>query len=431
MQHKSADLTTYSTFLLSRSRRDGHTSFNPEISGEKLVLQQSEVLQKTLTGDFEMQKKLIAVAVAGAMGIPALAMAASSTVQVYGKLTYEYARIDQGANRVNTDYADVPGGSAIGFKGEEKLGGGLSAWFQCESSADVRGLDQEGFCTRNSAVGFKGGWGNLHFGRWDTPMKRALNMGSVGAQETGSFGASFMAWGGSGGANATTRSNRNRWKRREVAQTYYESPNMGGFQVLAAFTPGNAAADNAATPATVNPKPRVTSLAGTFKNGPLALGLGYEKHTDFTTVAGSGDDKAWGISAAYTIGKKVTIGATYLDAKYEQAGGTELKKRNWTLGAEIELSGPHGLELGFTQAGDSKGNSATAISDLAASGPDTGGRQYSIAYVHSFSKRTEARIIYTRINNDSNASYKLGSSASVGAPGEDQSAFGFHLSHRF
>src|SRR3546814_9689180 len=52
----------------------------------------------------------------------------------------------------NTDYADTPGGSAIGFRGEEKLGGGLSAWFQCESSADVRGLDQEGFCSRNSAI---------------------------------------------------------------------------------------------------------------------------------------------------------------------------------------------------------------------------------------------------------------------------------------
>jgi predicted porin len=204
----------------------------------------------------------------------------------------------------------------------------------------VRGIDQTGLCTRNSAVGFKGGWGNLHFGRWDTPMKRALNMGSTGAQETGSFGASFMAFGGSGGSNATTRSNRNRWKRRDVGLTYYESPNMGGFQLLAAFTPGNASTDNGATPATVNPKPRVTSLAGTYKNGPLALGLGYERHNDFSVVAGAGDDKAWGISGAYTIGKKVTIGATYLDAKYDMSPTTELKKKTFTIGAEIEISRP-------------------------------------------------------------------------------------------
>ena len=111
-----------------------------------------------------MQKKLMAVAVAGALGAPAVALAQASTVQVYGNLTYEYAIIDQGVGQPKTDYADNPGGSAIGFRGEEKLGGGMSAWFQCESSADVRAIDQTGWCTRNSAVGFKGGFGNLHFG---------------------------------------------------------------------------------------------------------------------------------------------------------------------------------------------------------------------------------------------------------------------------
>ena len=102
-----------------------------------------------------MQKKLMVIAVAGALAAPAVAMAQSSTVQIYGKLTYEYARIKEGRGRISTDYADSPGGTSIGFKGEEKLGGGLSAWFQCESSADVRGVDQTGFCTRNSAVGLK------------------------------------------------------------------------------------------------------------------------------------------------------------------------------------------------------------------------------------------------------------------------------------
>src|SRR5665647_355036 len=136
-----------------------------------------------------MNKKLMAVAVAGALAVPALAFAQASTVQIYGNITYEYGR-SSGGDRPNVDYADTPGGSAIGFKGEEKLGGGLSAWFQCETTADVRGYDQVGLCSRNSAVGFKGGFGNVHFGRWDTPMKRALNQGTVGATETGLLGMS-------------------------------------------------------------------------------------------------------------------------------------------------------------------------------------------------------------------------------------------------
>ncbi|HET9662632.1 MAG TPA: porin, partial [Burkholderiales bacterium] len=79
-----------------------------------------------------MQKKLMAIAVAGALGAPAVVMAQASTVSIYGQITYEYGIAFQGdaapgVGRPNVDYADTPGGSAIGFRGEEKLGGGLSA----------------------------------------------------------------------------------------------------------------------------------------------------------------------------------------------------------------------------------------------------------------------------------------------------------------
>ena len=43
-----------------------------------------------------MQKKLLAVAVAGALGAPAFALAQTSTVQVFGTLDIEYAYVDQG-----------------------------------------------------------------------------------------------------------------------------------------------------------------------------------------------------------------------------------------------------------------------------------------------------------------------------------------------
>ena len=51
----------------------------------------------------------------------------------------------------------------IGFRGEERLGGGLSAWFQCESTLNIIGEEnfENGFCTRNSGVAFKGGWCNI------------------------------------------------------------------------------------------------------------------------------------------------------------------------------------------------------------------------------------------------------------------------------
>ena len=97
-----------------------------------------------------MNKKLLAVAVAGALGSPAVVLAQTSTVQIYGTMYVEYSFADQGSGpgpafleRTEVDFLQTPG-SNIGFKGEEKLGGGLSAWFQCESTADPRGQSQEG-----------------------------------------------------------------------------------------------------------------------------------------------------------------------------------------------------------------------------------------------------------------------------------------------
>jgi predicted porin len=377
-----------------------------------------------------MQKKLMAIAVAGALSAPAVVLAQASTVQIYGKLTYEYGYADLGDGRPKTDVAQTPGGSAIGFRGEEKLGGGLSAWFQCESSADIRGISGDGFCTRNSAVGLKGTFGNLHFGRWDSPFKRAIATGLVGAQETGLLGQTFVLTGGSGGSNATTRSNRNLWMRRDVGWTYYESPNFGGFQVLAAFTPGNAAAAAGVTDATVNPRPRVVSFGGIYKGGPLAAGVGYERHNDFNTVAGSGDDDAWNASISYTFGP-VKVGVAFIDAEYEMAPGVTLEKQNWNVGLDWAIGGPHGLEFGWTHADDSEGNSLIGIGDVAASGGSTGADLYAIKYRYAFSKRTRVRVGYVNLDNDDNAFYSLGGTSRPVTNGESQNAVVMYWEHHF
>jgi predicted porin len=351
-------------------------------------------------------------------------------VQLYGKVTVEYGYANQGGNRPNTDVMQAPGGGSVGVKGVEKLGGGLSAWFQCESSADVRGLNQDGLCTRNSAIGLKGAFGNLHFGRWDSPFKRAINMGTVGVQDTGLLGHSFVFAGGSGGTNALTTSNRNRWKRRDVGWTYYESPNFSGFQVLAAFTPGNAAVG--AANGTVNDTPRVTSVAGTYKNGPIAVGLGYERHSDFNGAVAAGDDRAWGLSAAYTFAGKVKVGLAYLDADYDFGAGLSTSKKNWNLGVDWAIAGPHGLEFGYTRAGDSKGNGVTAIGNVAAAGSDTGAKLYAVKYRYKFSKRTAVRVGYVKLDNDNNAKYTLGGLSTANAPaGTNQSAWVMYAEHKF
>ena len=64
-----------------------------------------------------MQKKLMAVAVAGALGVPAVALAQTSTVQIFGTMYVEYSfGVDQGRgavapapDRTTADFLQTPG----------------------------------------------------------------------------------------------------------------------------------------------------------------------------------------------------------------------------------------------------------------------------------------------------------------------------------
>src|SRR3954464_12493252 len=143
-----------------------------------------------------MKKTVMAATLAAAFGAPTGALAQSSAVQIFGTIYVEYTvHANQGdapggVDRTGADFLQTPG-SEIGFKGEEKLGGGLSAWFQCASTADPRGQSQNGWCSRNSALGLKGGFGNVFIGNWDTPFKRTISPWTVGGNDTGIWGTAF------------------------------------------------------------------------------------------------------------------------------------------------------------------------------------------------------------------------------------------------
>jgi predicted porin len=392
-----------------------------------------------------MQKKLMVIAVAGALTAPALAFAQASTVQIYGRITAEYGYVDQGDRKNSTDMLQTPGGSAIGFKGEEKLGGGLSAWFQCESSADVRGENQDGFCSRNSAIGMKGGFGNVYIGKWDTPFKQAMSVGDgAGSEDTGLLGTAFLMAGSSTGTSTSDNTynttgvgtqtlstvGRNIWKRRQQESVNYNSPSFSGFQVNAAYSTGNAA--TAGTDTTLSAKPRVASIAGIYKNGPIKAAVGYEKHYQFG-VNGTQelDDDAWVIAGAYNFGK-VEIGGAYNVQKYQMGGATgDIEKTGWTIGVDWDLSGPHSVGANYTNADLSGGAVSANIGNTVrytATG-ENASQLYQIYYGHAFSKRTTAKVAYVHLDNDQNATQTLG--GVKGVAGATQYAFVLLVKHVF
>ena len=387
-----------------------------------------------------MNKKLMAVAVAGALVAPAVAMAQSSTVSVYGSFYMEYAFINSGRALNGTDTANVDmlqsGGSAIGFKGEEKLGGGMSAWFQCESTASLRGTDPDGFCGRNSAVGLKGGFGNVFVGVWDTPFKRAM-LGNVGGRDTGVFGTAFLL----AGASTTTLDGASPgvFRRRQTNSISYDSPNFGGFQFMALTSTTNSS--TATTTTSAGAKPRILSLGGSYKAGPFDLGVGFEKHTNaYMNVAQpglatfAGDEEGYHVSGSYTLPMGLKLGATFTEQKADTAVGTNAKVKAYHLGAEWKFSGPHGVALSYTNADDIKGTTGAAMGSrpVVTALSDTGAKLWQIRYLHDLSKRTQAQVGYASLKNDNAASYDLGGLAySAASSGAKQRAVAVSITHKF
>src|SRR5437660_9515805 len=131
-----------------------------------------------------MNKKLMAVAVAGALTAPGLAVAqvgGSPGVTLYGRL--DTAVMIEKFSSPSATVSDVKKndifspGNALGFRGREDLGGGTAAWFQLETGVwpdgrlDSAATSGQHFGGRNSAVRCSSVACDVLFCRWATPYK--------------------------------------------------------------------------------------------------------------------------------------------------------------------------------------------------------------------------------------------------------------------
>ena len=127
-----------------------------------------------------MNKKVMALAVAGVLAAPA-AFAQSSNVQLYGRanLGFDWYEAD-GSNVAGANYSGrfrvFDNSSRVGLRGTEDLGNGLKAIFQIETGVNVDNGSTTGqggqanassgtWASRDSFVGLDSGWGRLTFGR--------------------------------------------------------------------------------------------------------------------------------------------------------------------------------------------------------------------------------------------------------------------------
>jgi len=410
-------------------------------------------------------KSRIAIAIATALGTLATgsAFAQNSSVQIGGSLNLFYSQSDGGSGQhiVSGKKHDNLSLSEpeLYIHGEEKLGGGMTAWFRCTSSFDLMGTGAQGtagqLCGRNSALGFKGSFGNVFAGTWDTPAKL------VGGQIRGWFGGTASLTGGfasalyNGSGSNTGNTGATFWERRARSISYH-SPDFNGFNFKAMVSAAN---EETALTTTAQQalSPRTMGLSLEYSQGPLYVGLGYESHKDFNPFANGirgreangatavllasvalgagagayngGTDDSWTLGARYQLGK-TRLSGLYSRTTYDVAVGQDLKRDGYAFFVDHQLSGPHSIKAQYFVAKDLKGSLVTTANNATgAAVTDTGAKGWTLAYMYDFSKRTQAGFVYGVLDNDRNSGISKG--VTTAALGSTQKVYGLNLRHRF
>ncbi|MDD2701011.1 MAG: porin [Sideroxydans sp.] len=354
------------------------------------------------------------------------ALADNGNITFYGMANLSLDRIDTGTATNGTQGTSnlrvASNGSRFGLKGAEDVGGGLSVKWQIESLVS---LDNAGgtFATRNSFASLVNkAYGSVLLGRYDTPYKvitRKLdNFADSIADNRSLFGTVSNA---SASKSFVT-------KQPDVFA--YTSPDLNGATISLAHVN----LSETATKAT-DKKDSANSLSFAYDNGTLYGAMGYETHT-LESVRAGGKESAWNMALAYKV-EDYSLAFVYEKTKDELGGAAAPAAcAALTAGADCLGHSAYYLTGKYTLDSDSFKIAYTSAGKLGGRS-NTGASQFSLGYDHRLSKRSTLFALYTRLSNESAASYGLGSAAytssntaAIGA-GADFSAFSFGLKHSF
>lgn len=382
-----------------------------------------------------MQKKLIALAVAGLASTGAFAQ---SNVTIYGVADGSFESVSVGGGYASRTRL-ATNSSLIGFKGTEDLGNGLKAIFQVENQISLdgpRGITTNsqsmgnGWNTRDTFVGLTGGFGAVLAGYVSTPQRSTaakydlmpgatgsgsslnmigrVNMGGVyqGAGLVANNSFSNSAVGDAVGDDDLANNVGTIFRSQALT---YVSPVVNGFNAVIAYVP-NENRDNTAGANTVKRNPFGWNAAFNYSNGPINASLAYLKLKDIgigqgvdnPVFNGEEDHTNWLLGVSYDFSPSTKVSFMYDNYKGKlglDAGGTgEVKRNAWYLAGKQSF-GANDLVVAYMRNDDNK------VNGVDGSFGDTGAQAWSVRLAHNFSKRTQAYAIYTQIKNEANAVY--------------------------
>jgi predicted porin len=326
-----------------------------------------------------MKKSLLALAVLGAF---AGAASAQSSVTLYGKIdlggVYDSGAVPgtnpAGAKSVRIS-SGVAGGSRLGFRGSEDLGGGLRANFVAETGFCADSAATGGFCTgggvfmgRQAWVNLSGGFGTIQLGRQYTPG--FLNLTTVDP-----FGTGYA-----GNAGNLIDSAGLRWNNSVM----YSTPAMGGLSVMAGAAAGEQRGNWKAG--------RQEGFSVSYGAGPVYAGAAYNRVESGTTAPNK---------TTFNLGGTMAFGAIKGHALYSRSKqGSVLSADDWLLGATFSM-GQGSILASYIRHNDKLATNRDA-------------NQLAAGYVYALSKRTSLYGAAARIKNKNGAAFTVGNATETG-----------------
>lgn len=323
-----------------------------------------------------MQKKLIALAVAGAAaGFMSAPVLAQSQVTLYGTFDGGLRHLSNtnaaGQSKTTMDSSGTYNSNRWGMMGSEDLGNGMKANFTMEGgfmTGTGVGSISGGLFGRKQIVGLSGGWGALDLGRnYNTIFYTTGAYDPFNYKYTGIIPIATLD-----GA-------------RDNNMITYTSNSMNGLVIRGDYSLGEVAGSSG--------DGSKAQIGLAYANGPFNVGAAYGtgKNVPIAAVgpvAGipSLTTKQWTIGGGYTF-NAFALKAGYYDRKADNNTaflGGEAEQKTWWLGGRYAMSGANALTLAYY---DTKYNDyATLVPATAVSAKN---QLWILGFVHNLSKRTE------------------------------------------
>jgi len=313
-----------------------------------------------------MKKRFLVAAMAATMVSP---IAAFANATVYGNIHLSIDSFDDDNPATNTSDEELQmnsNTSAIGVKGKEDLGGGMSALFKAEFQIDPSERANN-ITDRDQWVGLKGAFGTVKFGTMSSNYKQ------TGGKIDPMYRTQLEGRGSEYAGQSNLHSGAGIYRGRSTNTVQYTSPKMSGVSVV--FN---------------------TTVSGALADETMGLGVRYKTknifaYFDYIDMDKDFDDTTdTGTESAMKVGGSFKTGAMTFGLQHELTADL-LGEDTTFLSFNYQMNDNDNIAFTF----------ANASEDFV--DPDNNnGSAYALMYNHKMSKRTNVYVGYGVSDIDDN-----------------------------